>query len=226
MSASPTGVVVLASGGTDSAVLLHWLADEGREVHPLYLRQGAPWEEAEIAALRRFLDATRRPELRDLTILDSPLTDLYDAHEFGRDGPAPLAGTPDDDVYMPGRNLTLLARAGTLAAIRGLGAVALAPLDLNPFPDGTPAFFSAMSRALSEGLGRPIEIVTPFREWRKRDVVVRGRDLPLELTLSCAQPVGERHCGRCSKCYERHTGFLDAGVADPTDYAEPPRRLV
>ena len=226
MSASHTGVVVLASGGTDSAVLLHWLADEGREVHPLFLRQGAPWEEAEIAALRRFLDATRRRGLRDLTILDSPLTDLYGEHEFGRGGAAPLAGTPDDDVYLPGRNLTLLAKAGTLAAIRGVGAVALACLDLNPFPDGTPAFFDAMGRALSEGLGHPIEVLAPFREWTKGDVVLRGKDLPLGLTLSCAQPVGDRHCGRCSKCWERHTGFHDADVADPTDYAEPPRKLV
>jgi len=226
MNAFPTGVVVLASGGTDSAVLLHWLADEGREVHPLFLRQGAPWEDAEVLWLGRFLDATRRPEIRDLAILEAMLTDLYGEDDFGRGGAAPVAGTPDAHVYLPGRNLTLLAKAGTLAARRGLGAVALAPLDLNPFPDGTPAFFDAMAHALSMGLGRRIEILTPFRRWTKSRVVRRGKDLPLELTFSCAQPVGERHCGRCSKCWERHQGFLDADLADPTDYAETPRKLV
>jgi len=226
MGSRNSGVVVLASGGTDSAVLLHALADEGREVHPLYLRQGAPWEDVEVLWLERFLAAARRPEIRDLTILVAPLTDLYSEKRFGAGAPAPLAGTPDSDVYLPGRNLTLLAKAGTLAALRGVGAVALAPLDLNPFPDGTPAFFEVMGEALSEGLGHRIEILTPFRHLTKEEVLTRGKDLPLELTISCAQPVGELHCGRCSKCWERHRGFLDAGLSDPTAYAETPRRLV
>ena len=28
-----------------------------------------------------------------------------------------------------------------------------------------------------------------------------------------------RHCGRCSKCRERHDAFVDAGIKDPTEYA-------
>ena len=29
-----------------------------------------------------------------------------------------------------------------------------------------------------------------------------------------------RHCGRCSKCRERHDAFVEAGIADPTDYSD------
>ena len=43
--------------------------------------------------------------------------------------------------------------------------------------------------------------------------------VPLALTLSCMNPQGDRHCGRCSKCRERRDAFREAGVADPTDYA-------
>jgi 7-cyano-7-deazaguanine synthase in queuosine biosynthesis len=33
-------------------------------------------------------------------------------------------------------------------------------------------------------------------------------------------PVGDRHCGRCSKCRERHDAFLEVGIDDATDYAD------
>jgi len=43
--------------------------------------------------------------------------------------------------------------------------------------------------------------------------------VPMQLTLSCMSPVKGGHCGTCSKCRERHDAFLEAGIADPTDYA-------
>jgi 7-cyano-7-deazaguanine synthase len=46
-----------------------------------------------------------------------------------------------------------------------------------------------------------------------------GDGLPLELTFSCLRPVGGLHCGRCNKCAERRRGFAEAGLPDPTQYA-------
>ena len=43
--------------------------------------------------------------------------------------------------------------------------------------------------------------------------------VPLALTLSCMNPQGDRHCGRCSKCRERQDAFRVAGLPDPTEYA-------
>jgi 7-cyano-7-deazaguanine synthase len=28
------------------------------------------------------------------------------------------------------------------------------------------------------------------------------------------------HCGKCSKCRERHDAFVEAGIRDPTEYAD------
>jgi 7-cyano-7-deazaguanine synthase len=71
------------------------------------------------------------------------------------------------------------------------GRIALGPLSGNPFPDARPSFFRAMEQALSLGLDHRIEIVTPFLDWEKEQVIQRGVELgvPLELTLSCMNPV-------------------------------------
>jgi 7-cyano-7-deazaguanine synthase len=83
-----------------------------------------------------------------------------------------------------------------------------------------------MGQALSTGLAAPIEIEAPFAAMHKAEVITLGAALgvPFELTLSCMQPAGGRHCGRCSKCRERRDGFAAAGIPDPTEYAAAPPR--
>jgi 7-cyano-7-deazaguanine synthase len=63
-------------------------------------------------------------------------------------------------------------------------------------------------------------VVLPYRGLHKDDVVRRGRDLPLELTMSCNRPdAAGRHCADCNKCRERAEAFAKAGVLDRTVYA-------
>jgi 7-cyano-7-deazaguanine synthase len=105
-------------------------------------------------------------------------------------------------------------------------ALLLGSLAGNPFPDATPDFFAATSRALSLGLDAQISIAAPFAALHKADVIKKGIELgvPLELTLSCMQPKDGRHCGKCSKCRERRDAFREAGVEDLTAYRERPIR--
>jgi 7-cyano-7-deazaguanine synthase len=102
-----------------------------------------------------------------------------------------------------------------MCARLGVDRLALGPLAGNPFPDATPEFFAAMSRAMSLGLGKPLEIVAPLSTLHKEDVIRKGIELgvPLDLTLSCMNPVNGRPCGQCSKCRERDDAFRVAGVA-------------
>jgi len=141
-------------------------------------------------------------------------------------GEPPGFDTPDEDVYLIGRNVTLLSKAAIYAAWHGIDRIALGLLAGNPFPDATPAFFDAMARALSLGLAHPLRIDAPFAGLHKSDAIRLGVELgvPLELTLSCMNPRDGQHCGRCSKCRERRDAFHEAGVADPTTYVMTPIR--
>jgi 7-cyano-7-deazaguanine synthase len=217
----PERVCVLASGGLDSSVLLGTVARRA-EVHPLYVRCGLAWERAEQALLARFLRAlARRPGMRlaPLVRLSLPATALYGAAHWsvsGRGVPGARAALASN--YLPGRNLLLGSVAAVHCARRRIPALALAVLADNPFPDATPAFLDGLGRLASRALGTRIVVRAPFRRLGKDAVIRRGRDLPLALTLSCARPLGLRHCGRCTKCAERRHAFARAGVADPTSY--------
>jgi 7-cyano-7-deazaguanine synthase len=211
---------VLFSAGLDSAVLL---ADEARRsrAHPLYVSTGLAWEPAELAMAARLLGTPPFDGVAPLERLAFTVQDLYPSTHWAIRGEPPAYDTPDEDVYLTGRNLVLLTKAGIWCAMHRVPRIVLGPLAGNPFPDATPEFFDAMAAALSRGLGVPIDIATPYRDMHKADVILRGRALgvPFEHTLSCMNPpiAGNTisHCGACSKCRERREAFAEAGLRDP-----------
>lgn len=217
--------VVLVSSGLDSAVLLAHEAAK-YDVRPVYVRSGLAWEAAELQMLSRLIAAPVFAGLRPLLVVDLPMRDVYPADHWAVAGTPPAYDTPDAEVYLAGRNLTLLAKAGLIAARDDARRIAIGPLAGNPFPDATPAFFAAMAEALSRGLAQALTVVAPFAALTKAQVIELGAKLgvPFELTLSCMNPAGERHCGLCSKCRERRDAFAEAGVFDPTPYAHPSPR--
>ncbi len=176
--------------------------------------------------LERLLRAPAFHGARPMASLHFDMRDVYPPSHWAIRGDAPGFDTPDEDVYLDGRNIVLLAKAAVYMARARLTRVYVGPLAGNPFPDATPAFFDAMARAMSLGLAATFEVAAPFAAMSKTDVIATGRRLgvPLELTLSCMQPSAGLHCGRCSKCRERRDAFVEAGGEDPTSYAVRPRR--
>jgi 7-cyano-7-deazaguanine synthase len=213
-------LVVLASGGADSAILVADQAARGQVVQPLYIRFGLAWEKIEEAHLRQFLDSiTDQPRLRPLAVLALPIADVYGGHWSVSGEEVPDETTPDEAVYLPGRNLLLLAKTAVWCALHGIQKIALGTLQANPFADSSREFLGGFAGLAGLALGCQFEVLTPFAGRTKAEVLTLGRHLPLEFTFSCVAPVGTDHCQRCNKCAERRKAFAAAGIEDRTSYA-------
>ena len=212
-------VAILSSGGIDSAVLLAELCKEYSEVYPLYIQNGLRWEKVEIEWLKRFLAQLAHPAVKPISILDLPIQDLQKTHWSVTGKEVPDESSEDAAVYIPGRNIFLLAKAGVWCNLKDIPTLAIGILRGNPFPDATASFFETLEASFSEGLRFDLNIITPFAHLSKREVVLKGKDLPLALTFSCFDPRLEKHCGRCNKCAERKRAFRNAALTDPTPYA-------
>ena len=217
-------VGLLLSGGLDSAILLADLLKQGRRVKPFYVDSQLTWQAAELDATRRYLRSVAQSNLESLTVLDLPLADVYGDHWSITGEATPDAETPDEAVFLPGRNPLLIIKVTLWCALNGIGELAVGHLQSNPFADAGDRFFkdfeSALNLAVSdqETCGS-VRISRPFASLDKRQVMERGRNLPLDETFSCLRPVDRTHCGRCNKCGERQAAFALAEIKDPTRYA-------
>ena len=218
MSASNATVGLLLSGGLDSSILLAHLLESGRRVQPFYVQSGLYWQRDELWALRAFLITLDSPRLEPLAVLDMPVADLYGYHwsVTGRDVPG--ADSPDDAVYLPGRNALLALKPALWCSMHGIDELALAVLASNPFADATEEFFHDFEQVIARATGNRVRLTRPFSGRQKREVMELGRGLPLELTFSCIAPRRGLHCGLCNKCGERQAAFAALG-RDPTTYA-------
>ena len=124
-------------------------------------------------------------------------------------------------TVVPFRNGIMLSIAAGLAESRGLDTVMLANHagDHAIYPDCTPAFADAMDSAIAAGTNPSVRLYTPFTHLTKAEIARIGADAGLDFatTYSCYKG-GEKHCGRCATCIERHEALLAAGVNDPTLY--------
>lgn len=217
-SRSPA-VGLLLSGGLDSAILLGQLLQSDRDVQPFYIRAGLFWERHELAATERLVAHFQGTKLRPLVVLEMPLADVYDNHWSVTGRGVPDGSTPDEAVYLPGRNALLLIKAAVWCSLNGIDELAMAPLGSNPFSDATPEFFEGFQAVINVATAGNLVLSRPFAPLHKTDVMRLGSAFPLDLTFSCIAPVGELHCGQCNKCAERRQAFASAELNDPTVYA-------
>ena len=81
----------------------------------------------------------------------------------------------------------------------------------------------AMGEAMSLGTYVGVRLVRPFITFTKGQIAAEGARLGVDFarTWSCYKG-GAVHCGKCGTCVERREAFAQAGLADPTVYAETP----
>lgn len=217
--------LVLLSGGLDSTTLLADTLDASSgAVEALFVNYGQR-HIRERESSRKVADfyGVRWHEL-DLTYfgksVESALTTAGLGVPHGHYTAASMKLT-----VVPNRNATLLSAAAGIASSRKLDVVATAVHagDHAVYPDCRPEFIEAIDQACRLGCG--VGVVAPFVMVTKTDIARRAGELraPLHLTWSCYEGGGRtptQHCGRCGTCVERAEAFSDAGVVDPTDYAD------
>ncbi len=220
--------VVLLSGGLDSATVLAMARERGYACHCLSLDYGQRHGAELLAAARvaTALGAAAHRVLKlDLGQLGgSALTDSSIAVPTGGVEP----GIPV--TYVPARNTIMLALA--LAWAEVLGAqdifVGVNAVDYSGYPDCRPEFvraFEALAKLATKAAveGSPLKVHAPLIDMTKAQIIAEGGRLGVDfgLTVSCYQAdAAGRACGVCDSCRLRRTGFADAGVADPTRYAD------
>lgn len=223
-----TRAVVLVSGGMDSATAAYEAMDRGYEPLFLHVSYGQRTSQKEAACARQLAEIV---DAADFLAVDadhlariggSSLTDdEIDVAE------ADLASEEIPSSYVPFRNANLLAMATSYAEAREGKAVFIGAHseDFSGYPDCRPAFFEAFRDVIEQGT-KPeteIDLVAPFSESSKTDILQRGLDLgvPYEHTWSCYR-AEEPACGTCDACAFRLQAFDRAGVRDPIPYDTRP----
>ncbi len=123
-------------------------------------------------------------------------------------------------TYVPFRNGLFLASASSIALSNGCSVIYYGAHSDdsagNAYPDCSDEFNRAMNEAVYIGSGKQLEIVAPFVNSTKKDVVKTGLELkvPYEMTWSCYEGNG-KPCGVCGTCRDRIKAFEANGVKDP-----------
>ncbi|WHI50583.1 7-cyano-7-deazaguanine synthase QueC [Microbulbifer sp. MLAF003] len=219
--------VILLSGGLDSATVLAMANADGYECYALGFDYGQR-HEAELLAAERVAKAQGAREHKvvklDLRAIGgSALTD--DSIEVPEEETAGIPVT-----YVPARNTVFLSIALGWAEVLGAQDifVGVNAVDYSGYPDCRPEYIDAYEKmanlATRAGVeGRKLSIRAPLMQMSKADIVREGTRLGVDysLTVSCyqARPDGAA-CGRCDSCRLRAAGFADAGLEDPTVYAQ------
>lgn len=117
-------------------------------------------------------------------------------------------------TVVPFRNGIMLSIAAGLAENSSLQYIMLANHagDHTIYPDCRPAFVEAMSQATKAGTWNGVELLTPYTNITKADIVRRGMKLGINYdeTWSCYKGE-EKPCGVCGTCREREEALRDAG---------------
>lgn len=219
--------VLIASGGMDSVTMGYLFKSLGYDVHLVGFDYGQRHKK-ELDSLKKIgelLDA--QTDVVDLSVL----TKFIGGSSLTSDDVAVPDGHYSEEnmriTVVPNRNAIMLSIATGIAVAEGAEVVATGVHagDHFIYPDCRPRFFAPFADAMAAGTdGHHVDgfhLSAPFITLTKADIAFMGNDLgvPFEHTWSCYKG-GELHCARCGTCVERIEAFIDAGVPDPTVYAE------
>jgi 7-cyano-7-deazaguanine synthase len=222
---------VLLSGGLDSATAAAWAKAAGFEVAALSVDY-AQHHRLELEAARRVAE---RLGIADHRIVAVDLRAIGGSALTGEIAVPKDRGAIGAEVpvtYVPARNTIFLALLTGFAEVIGAADLVIGAnvQDFSGYPDCRPEFLHAFEGVARLGTRAGVEgtrfsVHAPLLHLSKAGIVRLGASLGVEYahTLSCYDPPAAFvHCGRCDACRLRRAGFDEAGVPDPTVWANGP----
>ena len=213
--------LIALSGGVDSTTLLYEYREE--IACAVGFDYGSKHNARELAAADAICRELEIPYL----IIPLAFIGEYFRSDLLLSGGEMLLGDYSEEnmssTVVPFRNGIMLSILAGLAESRDLQQVLIANHfgDHAIYPDCRESFVKPMGDAITAGTSNGVKLVAPYTTLTKAEIVARGTRLgvPYGKTYSCYQG-GERHCGRCGTCRERHDAFVANGLEDPTLYEE------
>jgi len=205
--------IIPLSGGIDSSTCISYATHLGFDVYAVFIDYGQNNLRHEVEAANHIADYYKVKEIKILTLdwfKKIGGTGLTDASHLNQDN--------KKMEYVPFRNSIILSLA--MAWAEAINANAIFYGSTGPpwiTPDNSPEYFDAFRRLASIAtMKKNIEILSPFNEWNKSQVIELGVTLgvPYQLTWSCHND-GENVCQECSQCLDRIQGFSHLGIEDP-----------
>ncbi len=186
-------IVVLTSGGIDSALMLYLFKKENYDIFPLHINYNQLAEEHEWnsckAICKYFSLEPFNMDILGFGKLPSGLTnknlDIY------------------RDAFLPTRNLTFITLAAAYAYTKSTEMVAIGLLANPIFPDQTKTFIEKAETSIAEALGKPIRILAPLIELDKRDVLRLADEYSIPKVTYFCHSGTDVPCGKCVSCIER-----------------------
>ncbi len=226
------GVIVLLSGGLDSATVLAMAGHEGYRLHAMTFDYGQrhAWE---IQAARRLAErhAVVHHAVVNIDLRQFGGSALTDQLEVPKHRQVQEIGDGIPLTYVPARNTVFLSLALAWAEVLGIQDIMIGvnAVDYSGYPDCRAEFIAAFERMANLATraaveGQTMRIQTPLIAMSKAEIIRTGLELGVDygLTTSCYDPVGEGlACGHCDACLLRLRGFEQNGEVDPARYVVP-----
>ena len=210
--------IVLLSGGLDSATVLYWARKKGMDCYGLSFEYGQRHRK-ELECARRIAEKAKCPfKIVSFTLpwKGSALLDAEESIPKNRSLDEMSQGIPS--TYVPARNTLFLSFAASWAEAAGASFILIGAnaLDFSGYPDCRPDYFSAFNRMIEKGTRGGLEVLAPFVDLTKAEIIRLGKELgvPYEWTWSCYEGK-EFPCGHCDSCLLRAKGFREAALEDP-----------
>lgn len=222
--------IVLLSGGLDSTTTLAIAQSKGFKCYALSFSYGQRHSTELVAATKiAKLAKVVEHKIFDIDLATFKGSALTDEEISVPQDKSVLVSEGIPITYVPARNTVFLSIALAWAEVLQIGDIFIGvnAVDYSGYPDCRPEFIQAYedmaNLATKVGIeGNKLKIHTPLISLSKAEIIKLGSRLNVDYskTISCYLADAEgKACGSCDSCKFRKQGFKDAGITDPTRYA-------